>query len=118
MVNYIAHAATVRARPGENSVDVIFAVFLAITFPFSGVARGLEAIVRRPLLYRPTNDLQTAVRAGALCIVIRDKHWTPDVGRVVFDDDEGTSPAMPDITTKRLKEFPTLPSVHGKPILL
>lgn len=44
--NYLAHATTVKAFPGESTVDLAFAVFLAIMFPFSGVARGLEAIVR------------------------------------------------------------------------
>ena len=78
LANYIAHAATVKARPGENANDIIFAVFLAITFPFSGLARGLEAIVRRTLLHCHANDLQTALRAGALCIVIRDENWSPN----------------------------------------
>jgi len=73
--NYISHAATVKAYPGEGIKDLTFAVFLAIAFPFSGIARGLEAIIRHASFYRNTNDLQTAARAGALCIVVRNEHW-------------------------------------------
>jgi hypothetical protein len=73
--NYFAHAATVKAHPGEKTKDLAFIMFLAITFPFSGVARGLEAIVRHASFYCNTNDLQTAARAGALCIVVRNEHW-------------------------------------------
>ena len=75
LANYVSHAATVKAYPGESSKDLAFAVFLAITFPFSGVARGLEAIMRHASFYRNANDLQTAARAGALCIIVRDERW-------------------------------------------
>jgi hypothetical protein len=102
LANYTAHAATVKTLPGEKPVDIFFAIFLAITFPFSGVARGLEAIARRTLLYQHHSDLKTAVRAGALCIVIRDENWRPDgpwskdepVGRPIKGIKKyGTSPA-------------------------
>jgi len=75
LANYIAHAATVKALPGETTKDLAFTVFLAITFPFSGVTRGLEAIVRHASFYRNANDLKTAARAGALCIVVRNERW-------------------------------------------
>jgi hypothetical protein len=76
--NYLAHAATVKALPGECAEDLAFAVLLAIAFPFSGVARGLEAVMRHASLYRHSNDLRTAARAGALCIVVRTESWVPD----------------------------------------
>jgi hypothetical protein len=91
----------VKAFPGEDAKDIIFAVFLAITFPFSGVARGLEAIVRGKFFYRPAHDLRTAVRAGALCIVIRDEKWQPVEPRSI-----GASVQIKGIKT--YGEFPTV----------
>jgi hypothetical protein len=104
LANYIAHAATVKALPGENANDIIFAVFLAITFPFSGVARGLEAIARRTLLHCHANDLQTAVRAGALCIVIRDENWKPDDPWLIDGGD-------PSVQIKGIQKYGTFPTV-------
>jgi hypothetical protein len=97
LANYFAHAATVKALPGESTKDLAFAVFLAITFPFSGVSRGLEAIVRHAsfccddlkkaartgalcIIVRSfyCDDLKKAARAGALCIIVRSADWKPD----------------------------------------
>ena len=115
--NYIAHAATVKALPGEKAIDVTFAVFLAISFPFSGVARGLEAIVRCAVLYYPANDLRTAVRAGALCIVIRDENWKPDDPWVIDNSVGG----RPGIQIKGIRTYGALSyylvSILKKPLL-
>lgn len=93
LANYFAHAATVKALPGEKTMDLAFIVFLAITFPFSGVARGLEAIVRHASFYRGVHsDLQTAVRAGALCIVVRDRQWVPDLNLPIETIDSEAEP--------------------------
>jgi hypothetical protein len=51
LANYFAHAATIKALPGESTIDLAFAVFLAIAFPFPGVARGLGAIARHASFY-------------------------------------------------------------------
>ncbi|PMD51483.1 uncharacterized protein K444DRAFT_620586 [Hyaloscypha bicolor E] len=79
LANYFAHAATVKALPGESTTDLAFAVFLAIAFPFSGIARGLQAIARHASFSwgqkSVCGDLQTAARAGALCIVVRNEYW-------------------------------------------
>jgi hypothetical protein len=75
--NFFAHAATVRSLPGELAKDVAFNIFLAILFPFSGIARGLDAIAQRAAWYSNKNDLQTAARAGALCVVVRNELWKP-----------------------------------------
>jgi hypothetical protein len=84
--NYVAHTATVKALPGESTNDFAFTMFLAIAFPFSGVSRGLEAIMRHASFYRDANNLQTAVRAGALCIVVRTKDWNRSPGSDPFKD--------------------------------
>ena len=43
---------------------------LALFFPYSGISRALESIVRYSR-FRRTNELQRAARAGDLCIVAR-----------------------------------------------
>jgi hypothetical protein len=80
LANYLVHAATVKASPGESIIDLAFAVFLAIAFPFSGLVRGLEAIARHASFSwrRKTfscGDLRTTTRAGALCFVVRNESW-------------------------------------------
>jgi hypothetical protein len=67
----------VKALPGEKAEEFAFVACLATAFPFSGIARGLEVILRRVSLYRGLNDLQTAARASALCIVVRHDDWDP-----------------------------------------
>ena len=73
LANYFAHATTMKALPRESTRDFIFTVLVAIMFPFSGVTRGIEAIVRHASLHR--EDLQRAVRAGALYIIVRNEDY-------------------------------------------
>lgn len=120
--NYLAHAATVKALPGESTIDLAFAVFLAIVFPFSGVARGLEAIVRHASFSWHNksffcDDLQTAARAGALCIVVRNEDWDG----LSLNSSTVIKPARGDIPSAAIHESkyeleyvtPTYRKVHG-----
>lgn len=74
--NFFAHAATIRTLPGERPKEVAFTVILALLFPFSGISRGVEAIVRHAS-WPPCSGLRCAARAGALCIVTRTWLWGP-----------------------------------------
>ena len=65
-VNYLAHAVTVKALPGEQLGDTIAVIFAALIYPYSGVLRGIEAIARHAA-FSSGNALQKAARAGALC---------------------------------------------------
>jgi hypothetical protein len=76
-VNYLAHAVTVKSRPGERMADTALANTLALIYPYSGIGRGLEAIVRYSNLSFGETELQKAARAGALCVVVRSRVWTP-----------------------------------------
>jgi hypothetical protein len=69
--NYLAHAATIRSRPGASVISSIFTVLVALLFPTSGVVSGLRAILISPITAK--TELQTAARAGALCMVVREK---------------------------------------------
>jgi hypothetical protein len=72
LANYITHAATVLLFPGELPFHYAVGVLLALLFPTSGCfRRGLNAIVRFANL--EGDDLTKAARAGALCMVIRDR---------------------------------------------
>ncbi|TGO43190.1 hypothetical protein BHYA_0003g01460 [Botrytis hyacinthi] len=96
--NYLAHAATVKSSPGDDSLLQGCNALLALFFPMSGLLRALNAIVRLPILAR--NELEKACRAGALCMVVRARHWRPKPGQkisvgVVLEDDrdaENTDP--------------------------
>lgn len=84
-LNYLAHAFTIWARPGESTSEKLFASFLALFFPVSGLGRGINAIYRhasyhshggfwKGLLGFGSNEyeIHKAARAGALGILVRE----------------------------------------------
>jgi hypothetical protein len=77
--NYLAHAATVKSSPGDNSLVQACNAILALFFPMSGLLRALNAIIRSPKSAR--NEVDKACRAGALCMVVRAPHWRPKPGQ-------------------------------------
>ncbi|KAL6409957.1 hypothetical protein AUP68_06364 [Ilyonectria robusta] len=90
LVNYFSHAATVRSIPGELMLSTIYNAIFALFLPYSGVLRGIEAIVRHGMFY--SDELRRAARSGALCIVIRTKDWEPRNGQLIkgFEDSGST----------------------------
>jgi hypothetical protein len=80
IANYLAHCVTVNTYPGETIPEWIIAIIWALFVPSSGVTRALDSIFRHSRLLRKEDDLQRAVRAGAICMVCRSKNWTPRVG--------------------------------------
>lgn len=76
LFNYVAHAATVLARPGERSDDFVVSVIGSLLFPALGLYRGIEAILSRAVFVK-NDELKKAARSGALCIVVRGKDWRP-----------------------------------------
>ncbi|KAJ5832209.1 pogo transposable element [Penicillium riverlandense] len=79
--NYISHAATVIAFPGEPWHVVTLNMLLAILFPGMGAARGLLAIIRHAALCK--DPIQRALRSRAMCMVVRSKEWRPSSGQKV-----------------------------------
>ncbi|PMD47239.1 hypothetical protein L207DRAFT_627919 [Hyaloscypha variabilis F] len=105
--------STVKTLPEESTTDLAFAVFLAIAFQFSGVARGFEAIARHASFSwrRKTfscDDLRTAARAGALCIVVRNEYWD-GLGLSI----EGVKPNLDRSKYQLEYVIPTYRKVHG-----
>ncbi|KAJ7819173.1 hypothetical protein B0H14DRAFT_2372750 [Mycena olivaceomarginata] len=79
--NYLAHATTTLASPGEELFEYAQTVALALLFPSAGIQRGLGAIFRHAVCAK--SDLMCAARAGALCIVIHTDEWEPDQAQYV-----------------------------------
>lgn len=79
--NYFTHASTVIAYPGEPVFMTIVSTFGALLLPASGVVKGVAAILRAPWLQQ--SPIQRAVRAGAVCQVIRTETWRPRSGDTI-----------------------------------
>lgn len=69
LLNYVAHAATLKTLPGESTPVTILNILAALFFPASGLFRGFGALLSRAKFAK--TDLETAARAGALCTVIQ-----------------------------------------------
>src|SRR5579862_4823187 len=67
--NYIVHATTIMVFPGESRRSSMAVRIVAIFYPMIGLRRALAAILSSPIFGR--NPLETAARAGALCMVAR-----------------------------------------------
>ncbi|KAI8632846.1 hypothetical protein F5Y19DRAFT_419176 [Xylariaceae sp. FL1651] len=85
-MNYVAHAATVITTPGQGNSETIFVVLAALLLPGSGITRAIDAIRRHSIL--ESDPLRRAVRAGALCMVVKAGvgnevgFHSPEFGRV------------------------------------
>lgn len=79
--NFVLHALSVRSLPGERSFTSIVFKFCCFLVPYTGVRRGLCLILRASNF--ASNDLQSAARANALCMVIRSPAWRPKDGQIV-----------------------------------
>lgn len=81
LVNYVAHAATVKSIPGEQLPSIVFNIVSALFFPYYGISRGLEAVIRGGAFY--SDQLIRAAQSGALCTVIRTDTWEPRANQTV-----------------------------------
>jgi hypothetical protein len=71
--NYLAHATTVIAVPGQTTTETIFLATAALLAPSSGIFRAVEIFIRRPA-FRMRNPLnQAAAAARALCMVVKTR---------------------------------------------
>jgi hypothetical protein len=78
ILNYGAHAMTIKSFPGDRTFKSIAWMMAALLAPFSGILRGCISIARGKI--RGESDLEHAARAGALCAVVRTKSWQPREG--------------------------------------
>ena len=80
LANYVAHAATIKSIPGEPALITLRVLVSALCLPVSGLTRGVKAI-RQHAVFSST-PLETAAKAGALCVVVRTAEWVPQRGDV------------------------------------
>lgn len=66
--NYGLHALTVVSAPGSKSIPTAIRTLSALLLPFSGTLTALDVIHR--FARGQSGDLQTAHRAGALCMFL------------------------------------------------
>jgi hypothetical protein len=83
--NYAAHAGTVKFLPGEKIKDMIPTVVISLLFPAFGAFRGIMNCLSGAIFARRRGPFQMAVRARALCMVVRGTNWTPAEGDEVTD---------------------------------
>src|SRR5271170_807356 len=79
--NYIAHAATVTSSPGDTWRTSFAKTVLALLFPFSGIWSACIVISRSQ--HWGEARLDHALRAQALCAVVRTHEWRPQPGTTV-----------------------------------
>ena len=83
--NFAAHVATIKFLPGERNIDMVPALVLSLLFPAFGVFRGIMNILTAPKSAKKQGPHQMAVRARALCMVVRGPNWKPMSGDKVQD---------------------------------
>ena len=88
LANYVAHAVTVRTKPGESAFDILMVMVGALLLPTHGVTRGIRSIYQAAIFAK--TDLDAAKRAHSLCAVVRTTGWQPRSKHVIELLDEGT----------------------------
>ncbi|ERF74268.1 hypothetical protein EPUS_01955 [Endocarpon pusillum Z07020] len=75
LTNYVSHAMTVKSEPGQALLTQIHASLTALFLPTFGLVRGLSAVVQCAVSSH--SELESASKAGALCVVVRSGDWQP-----------------------------------------
>ncbi|ORX94724.1 hypothetical protein BCR34DRAFT_499061 [Clohesyomyces aquaticus] len=76
--NYVAHAATLKGLPGQPPLQSFLDLLFALLFPVSGIVRGMNAIYGVAAFQK--TPLTRALKAGALCELVRTEKWQPKPG--------------------------------------
>ena len=79
--NYVAHAATVRVPAGSTTLTRVTLMLTALFFPGMGMITAVSGICGCSA-FAPT-PIETACRAGALVMVVRNYDWRPADGDTV-----------------------------------
>jgi len=79
LINYGAHAATIKTEPGDTFFDACLTGLAGILLPYSGAWKALWYFRQFPVFVWG-NEFEKALWAGALCTVARDWDWEPTTG--------------------------------------
>lgn len=82
LTNYIARIATYKKASGYNGMWDYANVFVSLFVPFLGITSAADTIARGSRFLGST-DIDRALLAKALCILIRTPGWRPESGEVV-----------------------------------
>ena len=116
LANHVAHAVTTKSLPGEPALSTLRAQVAALMFPLAGIMRGIRAISQRAIL--SATPLETAAKAGALCIVIRTSEWLPQRGDVACVKNINFPRQIPPSAQSRIdgREALKMPFLRIKPV--
>ena len=81
--NYLTHAATVKSQPGDSTSQTVISILTALVCPSSGISRALSALFRCSRTKK--SELDQALQAGAVCMLVRSSNWRPLHGDGVRD---------------------------------
>ncbi|KAK3374359.1 hypothetical protein B0T24DRAFT_577320 [Lasiosphaeria ovina] len=111
--NYFSHAATVVSLPGQSIQETIMVLISALFLPSSGVARAIDVILSHPITFK--DPLQRAMRANALCMVVRDEHINSRMNKVLrLSQRQRQAAGTPDQEAQRTNWWGYLvPPVHS-----
>ena len=102
LFDYIAHGATVVSYPGEPWYFTVIIVLVTIFSPKIGVKRAFNLIIRHPRRsITAKDDLEVAVRSGALCMLVRSSTWKPQKGDYIKNARIEAKPSLQDRDTSR-----------------
>ncbi|KAH8662736.1 hypothetical protein BGZ61DRAFT_368544 [Ilyonectria robusta] len=71
--NYLAHAVTLIGRPGATTLETFVDTANALFIPGSGALRAVNLLVHCVSICHQSS-LDSAAKAGALCMVVKEKH--------------------------------------------
>jgi hypothetical protein len=92
--NYLAHAITVKTRPGASMREKCWSILSALLHPASGINAALDSILAWswksistfPFFKPDVGSLETALRSGALVAAMRTADWEPAASDEVLRD--------------------------------
>jgi len=92
--NYLAHAITVKTRPGASMRETFWLSLNALLHPAGGINTALDSILAWsweftssfPFLKLDVGSLETALRSGALVAAMRNVDWEPAASDEVIRD--------------------------------
>jgi hypothetical protein len=76
--NYIAHAFTIKFRPGFGTIYTLALSLITLFFPYFGLDQAVRNIAQLSILEE--SPLVCAAKAGALCTLVRTSKWKPQLG--------------------------------------
>jgi hypothetical protein len=82
IANYVAHAFTIRFKPGSGPFYTFVFSLRALFFPYFRLLLACQGLEHFAVL--EDTPLETALKAGGLCTVARTRKWKPEKGDKLF----------------------------------